>query len=208
MSVESSRETFLEALERLLSRPEAAPPGVNAVAREAGLNKVLVYRYFQSWDGLLEAFAQRVNPWRDLRKETEAGLASGRWTRLPDLLKWLYRAYLGQLAGSHLLQNLLRLSLTHRDPLQMALEKDREEEGLALMGAVAARFSLPEGTDPAALTAVLTGGLTWLILTGTRAGTFNGLQFTGSGADAVERLGSAIDVWAESLTTTPRSGNL
>jgi len=200
VSVESSREAFLQALERLLSQPDAPAPGVNAVAREAGVNKGLLYRYFDSWDGLLEAFARRVNPWRDLRQEVEAGLTEGRWEGLADLARWLFGAYLDRLIASPLLQNLLRLSLVHRDPLQVTLEKDREEEGLALLRSVGHHFPVPPGTDPATLTALLTGGLTWLVLTGTRAGSFNGLRFTGPDADAVARLGSAIDDWTATLT--------
>lgn len=208
MSVETSRDAFLKALEELLSVPDAPEPGINAVARRAGLNKVLLYRYFGSWDGFLEAFARRVNPWRDLRVDVEAGLAAGRWSTVTDVVKWVFRSYLDRLTVSPLLQNLLRLSLVHQDPLQAALEKDRETEGLALMAAVGARFSLPAGSDPAALTALATGGLTWLVLVGNRTGTFNGLRFQGPGADAPARLAAAVDAWAETLTNPPRSSTL
>jgi len=205
MSVESSREAFLQALERLLSVPSAEAPGINAVAREAGLNKVLIYRYFGTGDGLLEAFARRVNPWRDLRQDVENGLDTGRWTDVGALLKWLLRAYLGRLTASPLLQNLLRLSLVQDNPLQTALAADRETEGLALMTAVGSRFRLPAGTDPPALTALLIGGLTWLALTGPRVGQFNGLRFHGPNADGETRLAAAVDQWIDVLTAGPQS---
>lgn len=208
MSVESSREAFLQALERLLSVPNAEAPGINAVAREAGLNKVLIYRYFGTGDGLLEAFARRVNPWRDLRQDVETGLDTGRWTDVGALLKWLLRAYLGRLTASPLLQNLLRLSLVQDNPLQAALAADRETEGLALMTAVGSRFRLPAGTDPAALTALLIGGLTWLALVGPRVGQFNGLRFHGPDADGEARLAAAVDQWIDALTADPNSATL
>jgi AcrR family transcriptional regulator len=208
MSLETSRDAFLEALETLLSVPDAVEPGINAVARQAGLNKVLLYRYFGSWDGFLDTFARRVNPWRDLRIEVESGLASGRWITLTDVVKWLFRAYLDRLAGSPLLQNLLRLSIVQRNPLQAALERDRETEGLALMAAVGARFPLAPGADPAAMTALVTGGLTWLVLVGTRAGAFNGLTFSGPEADAQARLVAAVDAWADTLTKPPMTASL
>lgn len=200
MSVESSREAFLLALERLLSAPDAAAPGINAVARQAGLNKVLVYRYFGTWDGLLEAFAQRVNPWRDLRRDAEAGLQAGRWPDLSAFLRWLFRAYLDRLAGSPLLQNLLRLSFLDRDPLQAALERDREVEGRALLTLAGRTFPGAPTSDPAAATALLVGGLSWLVIAGTRAGVFNGLEFSGPQAEGVARLGAAVDAWVDALT--------
>lgn len=208
MSVDTSREAFLGALERLLSQPDAEEPGINVVAREAGLNKVLIYRYFGSWSGLLEAFARRVNPWRDLKMETERGLREGRWEGLPDFSRWLFQAYWERLTRSPLLQNLLRLSLVQRNPLQAALEADRETEGLALMQAVAQRFPLPSGSDPAAVTAVIIGGLTWLALSGPRVGTFNGLTFTGNEADADARLTTAVEILVASLTATPPRDSL
>lgn len=208
MSVDSSREAFLTALERLLSQDQAAEPGINAVAREAGLNKVLLYRYFGTWDGLLAAFAQRVNPWRDLRLEIEAGLATNRWATLRELMTWLFTAYLDRLQASPLLQNLLRLSFVHRDPLQVALEKDREEEGLTILKAVGARFPLPATIDGPSLTAILVGGLTWLALMGPRAGVFNGLRFVGPDADASQRLHQAIETWVIALTSDAPNPNL
>ena len=33
--------------------------GINAVAERAGVNKVLIYRYFGGWNGLLEAYVHR-----------------------------------------------------------------------------------------------------------------------------------------------------
>lgn len=208
MSVDSSREAFLAALERLLSQPDAEEPGINAVARQAGLNKVLVYRYFGSWDGFLEAFARRVNPWRDLRIEAEAGLAEGRWATLRELAGWLFGEYWARLNRSVLLQNLLRLSLIQRNPLQKALEADRENEGLALIRAVAQRFPFPAGSDPGAVTALVIGGLTWLALSGPRVGQFNGLTFTGDQADAGARLTAALDLVVGSLTHSPSDATL
>ena len=201
MSVETSRDAFLQALERLLSVPDAASPGINAVAREAGLNKVLIYRYFGSWDGLLDTFAKHVNPWRELRIETEAGLGADQWPDLSSYLKWLLRSYLGRLQASSLLQNLLRLSFVDRDPLQTALERDREDEGLALTQAVGTRFSGGPDQDSAAWIALLTGGLSWLVIAGSRAGRFNGLVFAGPDADGVSRLEAALNTWVDALTT-------
>lgn len=203
MSVESSREAFLLALERLLSRSDSSAPGINAVAREAALNKVLIYRYFGTWDGLLEAFAQRVNPWRDLRRAASQGFAEGRWARLPDFMKWLFRAYLDALFDSRLLQNILIRSLRSRDPLQLAMEKDREEEGRALLVSAASVFPESVLDDPAAATALLIGGITWLVTSGTQVGVFSGLIFQGPHADARERLGRAIDAWVDRLTYQP-----
>jgi AcrR family transcriptional regulator len=58
LSRQTTEQRILDALAQVL---QASPPhvaGVNVVARRAGVDKVLIYRYFGGWDGLLEAFAQ------------------------------------------------------------------------------------------------------------------------------------------------------
>src|SRR5262245_61271359 len=59
----SRADRILDAVARLL--PESGFDGlaINAIAREAGVDKVLIYRYFGGLPGLLEAFAQRGDYW-------------------------------------------------------------------------------------------------------------------------------------------------
>ena len=43
--------------------------GVNAVAARAGVSKVLIYRYFESLDGLIAAYIRTHDFWIDYRPE-------------------------------------------------------------------------------------------------------------------------------------------
>jgi AcrR family transcriptional regulator len=52
-------ERIIDALGRILIRDGFTGVGVNAVAREASVDKVLIYRYFGSMEGLLEAFREK-----------------------------------------------------------------------------------------------------------------------------------------------------
>ena len=56
-------QDLLDAVGRLLVRDGVGSVGVNAVAREAGVDKVLIYRYFGGIDGLLRAFADSEAFW-------------------------------------------------------------------------------------------------------------------------------------------------
>jgi AcrR family transcriptional regulator len=60
---ESTRLRLLEAVGALLAREGFGALGVNAVAREAGVDKVLIYRYFGGMDELLRAFGQSGDFW-------------------------------------------------------------------------------------------------------------------------------------------------
>lgn len=60
---QATEQELVDAVGRLLVRDGAAAFGVNAVAREAGVDKVLIYRYFEGMDGLLRAFAESEAFW-------------------------------------------------------------------------------------------------------------------------------------------------
>ena len=52
-------ERILRAMGEVMAERGTEKAGINAVANRAGVNKVLIYRYFGGWNGLLEAYVQR-----------------------------------------------------------------------------------------------------------------------------------------------------
>lgn len=59
---QATEKELLAAVGRVLSR-DITGIGINSVAREAGVDKVLIYRYFEGLDGLLAAFAASTAFW-------------------------------------------------------------------------------------------------------------------------------------------------
>lgn len=60
---ELTEQRLIETVGRLLARSGFAALGVNALAREAGVNKVLIYRYFDGLPNLLKAYCERGDFW-------------------------------------------------------------------------------------------------------------------------------------------------
>ena len=52
-------ERILKATQTVMASRGVDKTGVNAIAEEAGVNKVLLYRYFGGLNGIIEAFVQR-----------------------------------------------------------------------------------------------------------------------------------------------------
>ena len=73
----ATRERVLDAVGRLLAREGFASLGVNAVAREAGVDKVLIYRYFGGLEALLEAWGRTNNFGAGSLDDAGAGRAGG-----------------------------------------------------------------------------------------------------------------------------------
>jgi hypothetical protein len=59
----ATREKFIKAVGSILSKNGFAGIGINAVAREAGVDKVLIYRYFGGLPQLISAFGCEGNFW-------------------------------------------------------------------------------------------------------------------------------------------------
>ena len=54
---------LISAVGSLLAKKGFKGIGVNAVAREAGVDKVLIYRYFAGLEGLIAAFGKEGDFW-------------------------------------------------------------------------------------------------------------------------------------------------
>jgi AcrR family transcriptional regulator len=59
----ATEEAIVAAFETVLLRDGVPGLGVNAVAQEAGINKVLIYRYFQDFPGLARHWANNSSFW-------------------------------------------------------------------------------------------------------------------------------------------------
>jgi AcrR family transcriptional regulator len=60
---ELTEQRLIETVGRLLARSGFAALGVNALAREAGVDKILIYRYFDGLPNLLKAYCERGDFW-------------------------------------------------------------------------------------------------------------------------------------------------
>jgi AcrR family transcriptional regulator len=59
----ATEEMIVNAFETVLLREGVAGLGINAVAQEAGVNKVLIYRYFKDLPGLARHWSSRSSFW-------------------------------------------------------------------------------------------------------------------------------------------------
>lgn len=169
---EQTRRRILAALGELLATSGFRDVGVNAIARQAGVDKVLIYRYFGGLPELLKAYAEESDFWptnEELQAEIEgdAGAATeaGR-ARLIQL------AFGRALRRRQLTQEIMRWELLERNELTDMLAHHREAQGNDLIQS----FEKPGGPDVRAIGSILGAGLTYLILRAKTADVYNGLH--------------------------------
>ncbi len=152
--------------------------GVNAVAERAGVSKVLIYRYFGDYGGLLRAVAERVTPLdADFAKNilTGTGDAASPAEVVRSVVHGLHRA----VAENELLQQVLIWELSTDNELTAAMARQREETGRAQTEALRSFLrskKVDADIDVDALVALITAGVFYLTLRSRTVDQFNAID--------------------------------
>jgi AcrR family transcriptional regulator len=186
---DAMRARILEALGSLILSEGLEGVGVNALARAAGCDKVLVYRYFGDLDGVYAAFAASRDFWWSLDELTQGLDAKG--LTLAAALTILLRRHAASLRSRAVTLAVLASELTHRTPLVIALETVRERRSLELLAWIQARFSLPVGIDLEAIAMLIGVAINYLAVRAKRIRVMSGVPIQ-TDADW-ERIFAAVD---------------
>ena len=151
-----TKQRLLEAAERLLVREGHRAVGVNAVAAECGVDKVLIYRYFGGLPQLLERLGDERSLWPAL---------DGHASDAPSLEVALSRSIIAiarELRENPLLREAALWEGADANPLTAALAAERERATEELLALLRSRFPTPHYLDLQALVALLAAGLVHL----------------------------------------------
>jgi len=152
--------------------------GVNAVAAEAGVDKVLIYRYFGGLPQLLTALASDDRMWPSLaelapHRPSADGDAERSYAALTLLV---LRAELAALRERPLAQQALAWELAERNALTDELAAARSARHGEMLEAVRAGRRPPPYVDAPALIGLLNAGLTYLALVSRGSDSYMGLE--------------------------------
>lgn len=171
--------------------------GVNAVAREAGVDKVLIYRYFGGLSGLIAAFAAEGDFWPDSHELTGGDPEGFAACPLPERLKRLGRNYLRAIRNRPLTRLIMSWEMIQRNELTQELETLREKRIIEFSRLYFA--DRPKHLDLMAIFAVIGGGLGYLACREGHITIFNGVDI---GSEAGwERIEAAVAVIIDGLNT-------
>jgi AcrR family transcriptional regulator len=145
--------------------------GVNAVARRAGCDKQLIYRYFGGIDGLVTAIGAELATWLGDRLTHDPAPA----TSYAMLAERLILGFLDALRADPLVQKICAWEISDPSPLVAQLAAARG----AAIGVWFAREKRdqvpPPGVDGAAINTMLIAAVQMLVLSGSTAGGFAGV---------------------------------
>ena len=166
--------------------------GINAVAAKAKVSKMLIYRYFNSLDGLIAAYIQQNDYWINFDEELpdQAHLAA--------FIKQIFKRQIMRLRENYTLKRLYRWELTTDNKFVKELRNKREEKGIWLVEAVSKLSKHPK-KEIAAMASIITAAISYLALLEENCPVYNGLKIQQeSGWEELEEgINLLVDLWLQ-----------
>lgn len=159
---DATKRELLDAVGRLLARDGFGAIGVNAIAREAGVDKVLLYRYFGDVDALLEAFAEESDFWPTVAELT-GDLEEAYALSLEERQLRMLDNFVAAMRRRPLTHEIVAWELVERNNLTARLDEVRERRFVTALMALRAG-SPPRDVDAAAVSAIVGATVNYLLV--------------------------------------------
>lgn len=171
---EATRGQLIKAVGEILAEKGFAALGVNAVARQANVDKVLIYRYFNDLEGLTKAFAQEGDFWPSIEELAGGDIAAYQFLPLEEKLINLGRNFIRGIKARPLTQEIMAWEMVERNKLTEELEKARELQMLRFFEQFFSKEN--DNIDLAAIMSIIGGGLSFLICRSRHIQWYNGID--------------------------------
>lgn len=166
---ESTEKRLLETIGEMIAEQGFENLGVNAVAAQAGVSKILIYRYFGSLDGLIAAYIRQHDFW------LASSFDFSDTAQIVPAVKEMFRRHMERLQQDPILRKLYRWELSSNNEMVKELREQREKVGLALIKQVCKRTGRPQ-QEIAAMSSLVTASVTYLAMLGDYCPVYNGIK--------------------------------
>jgi AcrR family transcriptional regulator len=138
---------LIEAVGDVLSQDGFTHVGASAVARMAGVDKALIYRYFNGFPQLLQAYGQQAHLWWSVEDILGSPLPLGTENSLANWLGIVFERHVAFLNHHPVTLEIIAWEMAERNDLTIALEYVREQRSLELMKRLLAQFGATDRLD-------------------------------------------------------------
>ena len=182
---------ILKAATELLAEGGFQSFGVNAVARRAGCDKQLIYRYYGGMDGLVEAIGAELARWIEAKMPVGGG--SGFMLTYGDIVEHMMLLFMQSLRDDPLTRRIIAWEVSDNSPQVRRLSEARAKALGLWIEKVRGAMPPPKGVDHVTVNAMLLAAVQHVVLAGATWERFAGIGLK-SGKDwdrvthAVRRL--------------------
>lgn len=166
---QTTESNLIKAVAELVEESGFEGLGINAIATKAGVSKMLIYRYFDSLDGLIAAYIRQHDYWINFNEQIPDEEHIG------EFIKEMFKKQIAALREDYTLKRLYRWELTSRNAFVKELREKREAKGLWLVDAVSKLSKHPK-RETAAMATILSAAISYLTLLEENCPVYNGLK--------------------------------
>jgi AcrR family transcriptional regulator len=182
---------ILKAATELLAEGGFQNFGVNAVARRAGCDKQLVYRYYGGMDGLIDAIGGELA--HSIAQKMPVGGSSGLMLTYGDLIEHMMMLFMQALRDDPLSRKIIAWEVADNSAQVRRLSEARARALGLWSEKVRGAMPPPKGIDHLALNALLLASVQHVVLAGAMAERIAGLELASARdwdrvAQAVKKL--------------------
>lgn len=191
---EQTKQRIVTALENIIKTKGFEGLGINSLAQEAGISKMLIYRYYGGLNELIGNYIEERDWWIN----ADADLLKSE--QLEKSLKEMYHRQIDRLRNNVILRRLYRWELSTENPITDKLRKKREDNGKNLIDRVAKLTNIPTA-EIAPLASILSAAISDLALMEDLTVTYNGIElYSEKGWKQIkEGIDKVIDLWIKSI---------
>ena len=191
---EQTEEKILEAVGSIIENQGFEKVGINAIATEAGVSKMLIYRYFGGVEELIAQYLIQKDYWAN----TDAAIINPE--AVGNSIKSMFRRQVEQLRNDITLRRLYRWELFTDNQNIRQLRNRREENGCRLIKMVSAFMGCPDA-QVAALASILSASISYLALLEGQCQSYNGicLQTDEGWNQLMQGIEMIIDLWIKHI---------
>ena len=176
-----TEEEIISAVDRIIKSRGFTGLGINAIAKEARVSKVLIYRYFNDFDGLIRRWTESTTYWNEQVLQVDLNQSP------QEIVESVLSGYTQSLRKDVRRREMLRWLLVEDSKTGAFIMEIMERKRLELTKLYEERVS--DKSDTQALFALLTAAISYLTLMEDRAELFNGIDIRSEeGWERLERM--------------------
>jgi AcrR family transcriptional regulator len=160
---EQTKRKLIDAVSEIFRNEGPSGLGVNKVARLAGVNKKLIYRYFTSFEELVETYIVETDYWMIFADNVQQMIteinASDSQKLVTDILQNQFRYFYNEKQ----MQKLISWEISSNSDLMRSIHNARESMGQKILALTDEHFK-ESSVNFRAVSALLVGGIYYTIL--------------------------------------------
>jgi AcrR family transcriptional regulator len=160
---EETKRKLIKAVGEILKAEGYAKLGVNNIARQAGVNKKLIYRYFGTVDYLIEAYVVENDYWMTFSENLKSLVLNNTYPDTQSLITAILQNQFLYFFSEVEMQRLILWEISTESPLMKSIHSARETMGQQFLQMTDPHFDGSK-VNFRSIAALLVGGIYYTVL--------------------------------------------